>query len=137
MKEIIFRGKRVDNGKWVQGYLFETWGRTYICWGTTNDIPNTIEVIPDTVGQFIGCRDKNGTLIFNGDIVLSTYGRCSTDKIGLTRIGIIEYKDSIASYRIAIKDSKVNISFRDTNEIEVLGNIYDNSELPSNETVQR
>ena len=48
MREILFRGKRKDNGEWIEGYLFKTWDKTYILWGTTNDIPNMIEVIPET-----------------------------------------------------------------------------------------
>ena len=53
MREILFRGKRVDNGTWTCGYLFCIWERTYLCWGTTNGVPNMEEVIPETVCQFI------------------------------------------------------------------------------------
>ena len=50
MMEILFRGKRVDNGEWIQGYLFKSWDDCYICWGTDNGKISNILVIPETVG---------------------------------------------------------------------------------------
>ena len=72
MREILFRGKRCDNGEWVFGnfvrgciedfaYIVE-FGNKELC-------RNYVEVIPETVGQFIGLTDKNGKKIFEGDIV--------------------------------------------------------------------
>lgn len=64
MREYKFRGKRIDNGQWVYGYLFKIWDKCYILWGTTNDGPNMTEVDPETIGQYTGLHDKNNVEIY-------------------------------------------------------------------------
>lgn len=135
-REITFRGKRVDNDEWTEGYLFKSWNRMFLLWGMTDDVPNMVEVIPETVGQFTNLTDKNGNKIFEGDVVKIT------DKIvGYERFAFIEFGNPNAQYdwgwqlhpiskepfAVAILhwvDMEASGAF-----IEVIGNIYDNKEL--------
>ena len=116
-----YRGKRKDNGKWTYGYFFQIWGNTYILWGTTNGLPDMIEVDPATVGQFIGHKDKNGVEIYKGD-KFKIVGYCVRGPVVFEK-GCFGYRDLTDTFTpLAIKNGNYTGKMSD---IEVIGNIHD------------
>ena len=116
MKEILFKGKRVDNGEWVYG-----WYAPLVCNDKTvipsikdsNGIAWKVE--RNTVSQFTGLCDKNGKKIFEGDIVESPNGTQ----------GFIEWQNAECAFLVNIGDDWQTM---DDCPYEVIGNIYDNKE---------
>ena len=132
MREILFTGKRVDNGEWVEGfYVFvaehykpEMSRKSYIV-SVNNGL--YFEVIPETVGQYIGVTDKNGKKIFEGNIVKHKELR------RIYMIGCDEYsmEYTFLYYHKDLKNIYCGgfVSKSDGKSIEVIGNIHDNPEL--------
>ncbi|MBC2084615.1 YopX family protein [Listeria marthii] len=138
MREIEFRGKRIDNGEWVYGNLMqfedsatfifadERKGASTLTYA--HFIINNMHAIDEkTVGQYTGLKDKNGKKIFEGDIVRNINGEYSY-------IGIVN-KDRYTFYikGVAPKD---NYDFADVSDtvtgkssLIVIGNIHENPEI--------
>lgn len=117
----LFRGKRIDNGEWIQGYLYGIWERRYILWGMTNDIPDMVEVDPATVCQCTAMPDKNKKLVFEHDIVWDSDERAFYEII---------WKQEDMCWNVEDADghkSEFEECYGST--IEVIGNIFDNPEL--------
>ena len=121
MREIEFRGIRKDDGKWVYGYYFKTWEQAYILWGTINGIPHMVEVIPETVGQYTGLKDKNGVEICEGDNLQTTHHG----------IGRVIWSDNSSAWHIKPeKEPGQDVFLCDysSETLEVIGNIHENPE---------
>ena len=138
MREILFKGKRVDNGEWVFGDLIRNLiydGREKeirigdIYFEHNGDIHGkaVYKVIPETVGQYTGLTDKNGKKIFEGDIVEFTDKYIHKKGRAEIVFEAFKWKYSGCYYGgnpgvwLCIDDTSV--------EFEVIGNIYDNPEL--------
>lgn len=129
MREILFRGKRMDNGEWVCGDLVHSWEKM----NAKPDIQihnnmGYFDVIPETVGECTSLTDKNGKRIFEGDIVdILTENE---------EIGIVAYDDGgflvnpdsgfFVNADAFYVDFHSNINGTD---LEIIGNIHDNPEL--------
>ena len=119
----LSRGKRIDNGEWVEGYLYGIWERRYILWGMTNDIPNMVEVDPETICQCTAMPDKNSKLIFENDIAIK---HNDDDKEPY----LIRWSENYAAWELAQCGCAMYGFFDvDFGEIEVIGNAIDNPEL--------
>ena len=75
MREILFRGKRTDNGKWIEGYYLCLNSKKHLIYtgyaetDCGNYYPDCYGVIPESISEFTGLTDKNGKKIFEGDII--------------------------------------------------------------------
>ena len=129
-REILFRGKRTDNGEWVQGAILfhDADAATVFNQHPADASLQGFEVDPSTVCQWTGLKDKNGNLIWENDIVNCLAEKCC---------GYIGWNESEAGFcfNVLLEDGRFEeeciYDYQDC--IEVIGNIFDNSELLESE----
>ena len=139
MREILFRGKRLDNGEWVYGSFLQVEhedGSFTAAIFHQKDAGGDAEVSPATVGQYTGLKDKNGKRIFEGDILriakisdgLGSYYHPPLDY----PVNVVVKWDLCAWMWETLCEDKRYISFPNAwchYECEIIGNIHDNPEL--------
>lgn len=142
-REILYRGKRTYNKKWIEGSLVVDYaGNTYIVWEyeTVKGAmisSKTINVYPETVGEYTGLTDKNGKRIFEGDIV-----KCRDLYNDIEFTAVVEFGNPNSTYSWGWQlypisgNTYVNLDILlwiETEETgahaEIIGNIHDNPEL--------
>ena len=138
MRDILFRGKRIDNGEWVEGaFLNDRDGSFYICpavsdishgyCGNSRRIGCWYKIDPSTVGQYTGLNDKNGKRIFEGDVIKRFW-------LGAEIIYCVRYDGECAHFIGKAMNKRGFTTFDNDGEMfEVIGNVHDNKSLLNNQ----
>lgn len=126
MREILFRAQRVDNNEWVEGSLVTTNHLGLRCYILKDIGGISIQVIPETIGQFTGLINHKGEKVFDGDIVqFSDEDEKSTH--------VIKWDDSLYRwYDQRLEDGASGVDFYEFEAFEdahIIGNIHQNQEL--------
>ena len=147
MREILFRGKRINDSKWAEGSLLRITigGNTYTlifgdCFSFDGFDVKSLEhglVDSDTVGQYTGLLDKGNNRIFEGDIIKTKrYGKLYLDVTGSAHqfsnvndydVFCVRYHSGV--FRLERENPPRGFNLVSGSELEVIGNIYDNPEL--------
>ena len=136
MREILFRGKRIDNGEWVEGYYIgeQKMVEKKAHWILDkNDIFGRFHyrsIDPNTLGQYTGLTDKNGKKIFEGDIVkyYSSYSKKLTGESAVVCYGNFNCTCCKGVYGWSFGRHEEG-DIRNHMNYVVIGNIHDNPEL--------
>ncbi|MEE1219557.1 MAG: YopX family protein [Ruminococcus sp.] len=152
MRKILFKGKRKDNGEWVEGFYFKKDEHNHYIGDGQVPAQFFYEVIPETVRQFTGLTDKNGKEIFEGDIFKfpdeiweSSYTSCGTEYNSFTveNYGVVGFREDTGRFdfiKYKFDENSVEADLHENHDIEfcefvsdleIVGNIHDNPELLS------
>ena len=136
MREILFRGKSVNDGRWIYGDLSNYGDYRAITTTRGFSIIDSCEVIPETVGQYTGLTDKNGKRVFEADILSL---QCADEKLRPYPVYFGTYNvdgfgnDFHIGFYTKHFGEDISLGFlADSNgptDFEVIGNIFDNPEL--------
>lgn len=125
IRDIIFRGKRTDNGEWFEGCLATFKDGDCAIFDPDDEETPLYQVDPETVGQYTGLTDKSGKKIFEGDIV--QYYDTIEGNICIPEIVI--FGDSGWQTKSIKCDVADELNPRVAKDYKVIGNIYDNPKL--------
>lgn len=124
-REILFKGKTKDNGKWVEGLPIRVWGELHI--QNLEDENEAYTITPDTLCQYTGLCDKNGRKIWENDICdrKEKYPEIVTYNKGDWQL---DYSYALGK---EMHSNACNLGFYvcERNCVEVIGNIFDNADL--------
>jgi uncharacterized phage protein (TIGR01671 family) len=146
MKEIKFRGKRIDNGEWAYGFYGnglvnvidnkETYRHFIMVWDI-NGYFTDYEIDPKTVGQYTGMFDNKGDEVYEGDILGTSNTNETYDVWDIPDFGytVVEWDQKYTCYQGSkwMWDTDNSQSVYDMKFVEVIGNIYENAELLESE----
>ena len=123
-REILFRGKRTDNGEWIEGYpVFYPSGKC-IFYKKALELPDSLfycEVDPSTVCQYTGLTDLNGVKVYEGDIIQGYDGLFAVD--------YRSYRACFMAVGIGTEIMAYLVQYMMRSDFEVVGNKWDNHEL--------
>lgn len=148
-REILFKAKRKDNGKWVEGYLMD---EDYINvpfndYDACGRFDDPIEIDPDTICQFTGLTDKNGKRIWENDILRGHKNdddlvRVAFGEFNVIDVDTLETVDRVVGWHIEVIETDALSKcepfclpmpladfYIKRSEFEVFGNIFDNADL--------